>query len=350
MNDEPLDERTQIFCMENELQKQRGMLWVLGEIMKVANNIDSFNELMRLTTDMLMGVTGVNTCYIWVDDKGESLIYLRSTESNNKFYELKDVEVHQSLREVRQTKLYEAQEIKSLLIEGGKLPASRLVVPLMDFNDNSIIGGLVLEQEHADFFTASSTIFFETLGVFLSSNAKNSKLFEKVTKEAEKDPLTGVYNRRHLKQMIPDMIKDTGHVGVAVIDTDHFKTVNDCLGHLTGDKVLYAIADSAKNFFRPFGGKVVRYGGDEFVFLLPQPMNDTIELFSQFQSSVKQMDVIAQLSVPVSITMGICCYPAMTKDSDFLINAADRALLRGKEQGRDRVVIATKEECENKVS
>lgn len=338
----------QIAHLENELQQQKGMLWVLGEIMKVANNIDSFKQLMELMTDMLMGVTGVNTCYLWVYDKEDVRVYLRSTESNNKFYELDKEAMHECLKEIRETKLYGEEEICFPLVRGGELPGARLLVPLIDFNDNSIIGGLILEQQQKDFFTSSSTIFFETLGVFIAANAKNSRLFEMVSEESERDPLTGVYNRRQLKKMIGEMIKESGFISLAIIDIDNFKAVNDFLGHIKGDEVLHTIATYANSFFGDMGGKVVRYGGDEFVFLMPTPIKKGLEYFTKFQELIVNLPGISQLTIPVAITMGVCCYPEMTRDMENLIEAADQALIRGKDQGKNRVMLATKEECDCK--
>lgn len=340
----------EIARLENELQQQKGMLWVLGEIMKVANNIDSFKELMKLMTDMLMGVTGVNTCYLWAYHERDIKVYLRSTESNNEFLELCKETVHESLKAIESTKLYGHEEITFPLIKDGQIPKSRLVVPLIDFNDNSIIGGLVLEQQQKGFFTPSSTVFFETLGIFIASNAKNSRLFERVTEESERDPLTGVYNRRHLRKMIHEFIRTEGQLSLAIIDTDNFKAVNDFLGHIRGDAVLQSIASYANKFFSDLGGKVVRYGGDEFVFLLPMSMEESVRHFNEFQQMVPHLPAISQLSVTVTITMGISSYPEMTRDIESLVEAADQALIRGKDEGKNRVMIATQEEPERECS
>ncbi|MGL5677542.1 MAG: sensor domain-containing diguanylate cyclase [Cellulosilyticaceae bacterium] len=348
MNDVAVRQFMQLEQLEHELQQQKGMLWVLGEIMKVANNIDSFKQLMKLITDMLMGVTGVNTCYIWASDGEEIKVYLRSTQSNNEFLELGKETIHESLKDLQCTYCLNEEEITFPLVEGGIIPKSRLVVPLQDFNDNSLIGGLVLEQQQEGFFTQNNIIFFETLGIFIASNTKNSRLFEMVAEESERDPLTGVYNRRHLHKMLHNLVMQHEKLCVAVIDTDNFKSVNDFLGHIKGDEVLQAIASNAKRIFSDLGGKVIRYGGDEFVFLLPTNLKEGLDVFNKFQQLVPELPGISDLTIPVTITMGICAYPEMTKDIEVLVGAADNALLRGKSQGKNRVMMAIKEDCECK--
>lgn len=332
--------------LESELQQQKGMLWVLGEIMKVANNIDSFKELMKLITDMLMGVTGVNTCYLWAYDEKEVRVYLRSTAFNNEFLELDQETIQESIKDVAQTILFGADQIQYPLIKGCELPESRLIVPLMNFNDNSVIGGLVLEQQQKGFFTTNNTIFFETLATFIASNAKNSRLYEQVAEVSETDPLTGVYNRRHLSKMLEAYIQESAILSVAVIDTDNFKAVNDFLGHIKGDEVLQAIAKGAKQYLKKHKGTVVRYGGDEFVLLIPKGIKESLKIFTEFQQLVPSLPVISEISIPVTITMGVCSYPDMTLDLAKIVQAADNALLRGKDAGKNRVIVASYEDCE----
>ncbi|MGL4343991.1 MAG: sensor domain-containing diguanylate cyclase [Cellulosilyticaceae bacterium] len=340
MNDVGAMQFMMIEQLESQLQQQRGMIWVLGEIMKVANNIDSFEELMKIITDMLMGVTGVNTCYLWAYDHEGIKVYFRSTQYQNEFMELGKDKIPQDLKMLNGTHMCGKDEIHEPLIEGNTIPSSRLAVPLMDFTDNSVLGALVLEHDQAGFFTQNTIIFFETLAIFIASNTKNSRLFETVTEESEIDPLTGTYNRRLLTKVSEELIKQKAHMCVAVIDTDNFKRVNDTLGHIKGDEVLQAIAHSAKSYMSTSGGKVIRYGGDEFVLILPKPLEESISIFTAFQQNVPELPVIKDLQIPISITMGICAYPQMTLDANKLVAAADNALIRGKLQGKNRIIIA----------
>lgn len=332
--------------LENELQQQKGMLWVLGEIMKVANNISSFKDLMRNITDMLMGVTGVTTCYLWAYNNENLKVYFRSTELQNKFRQLGEKSIPSVLKALNGTHVFSKEEITSPLIQEIDIPGSRLAVPLMNFSENTLLGVLVLEHQEIDFFTPNKIIFFETLGIFIASNTKNSRLFQTVTEESETDPLTGTFNRRYLRKVLDELIHKHDKMTVGIIDTDNFKLVNDFQGHIKGDEVLKAIADAAQNFLRDEGGKIVRYGGDEFVLLVPKSIRDVLPMFLKFQEIIPSLPSIAKLNIPITITMGVCSYPEMTLNPSILVQVADNALIRGKQEGKNRVIIATKEDLE----
>lgn len=332
--------------LESELQQQKGMLWLLGEIMKVANNINSFKELMKVLTDMLMGVTGVDACYLWAYNGKRLKVYLRSTQMKNEFKELSVTQPPEVIERCKETYMFSKEEIKEAMIVGGQIPGSRLAVPLVDFNNNDIIGALVLEHQQENFFTENNITFFETLAIFIASNTKNSTLYRTIAEQSERDPLTGVYNRRYLEKVLNKLINTIHEMTVAVIDTDNFKLVNDVLGHIKGDEVIRAVARIAKNHFEKFNGEIVRYGGDEFVILLPVPIKEATRVLSEFQQMIPSVPEIIDSGIPVTITMGVCGYPEMTRNPEILIKAADRALLRGKEQGKNRVIIATKEDIE----
>lgn len=346
MNEVAARQMLRIGELEKELQEQKGMLWVLGEIMKVANNIGSFKDLMSVMTDMLMGVTGVNACYLWVYHDDCIKVFLRSTEFNNKFLELDESTINKEIRILRNTYVYTKEEIKYPLIDEASIPQSRLIVPLMDFMDGSIVGGLVLEHEQVDFFTSNNTVFFETLATFIASNTRNSRLFEQVSEESERDPLTGVYNRRHLNRMIDQLINQYNTLTIGIFDSDNFKAVNDVLGHIKGDEVLQSLSQFARQLVQEHHGKVIRYGGDEFVLLVPLPLEESMKIFETFLEAVPKLDVIKDISITVTVTMGVCAYPDMMISRSEMVHLADKALLRGKDEGKNCIKIVSQEDFE----
>lgn len=330
--------------LEKELQEQKGMLWVLGEIIKVANNIESFKDLMNAMTDMLMGVTGVNGCYLWAYHGNLIKVYFRSTEFNNEFLELDESTISNTIKGLKNTYIYTQEEIEHPIIEGASIPQSRLVVPLMNFADESVIGGLVLEHGQGNFFTSNNIVFFETLATFIASNTRNSKLYEQVSQESKKDPLTGVYNRRQLNRMTEQLIKQYGCLTIGIFDSDNFKAVNDMLGHRKGDEVLQSISHAAKEAMSKYHGKVIRYGGDEFVLLLPVPLEEGVEIFKLFQASVPALETIKDIEIPITITMGVSSYPDSRIDKKDLVHLADKALLRGKDWGKNCMMLVGEED------
>lgn len=348
MENEICDLKQHIKTLEYQLQEQKAMLWLLGEIIKAATNISSFEELMKVLTDMLMGVTGVNTCYLWIEDRKKNLrVYCRSTEFKNEFREFKNSTFPKFIQELDRTCEFKKEEITEPLTDEIRLPESRLGVPLYGIRNGNMIGGLILEHSVENFFKPSNIAFFETLGVFIASNTTNSSLFENVSEASETDALTGIYNRRYLKRRMNALAKTHNQMVVVVIDTDNFKLVNDYLGHTKGDDVLRSIAQAAKDYFLQYDGEVIRYGGDEFVFLIPGKIEKNFSLLETFGKTIPELPVVKNENVPVTVTMGVCEYPAMTKDVMRALEVADHALIRGKHEGKNRVVIAIEEDFKN---
>ena len=345
-NDNPKEDS--IEYMQIELQQQRGMLWLLGEIMKEAMTITSFKKLMFVLTDMLMGVMGVTTCYLWLKNENKKVedykVYFRSIELKNEFKVINNLEVPQPIANIDDTIHFAKSDINSSLLECVNIPCSRLAVPLRNFTNESIFGVLVLEHEEENFFTSNTIAFFETLTVFIAINAQNSKLMQSMSDDSITDPLTNTYNRRYLEHLLKEMDIDDNDMTVAVMDTDNFKSINDRLGHLQGDVVLQAIAQLAKGSTEEYGGKVVRYGGDEFVILIPKPINQAIHILEEFRKNIHYIPINYGLSMPVTVTLGACAYPTMTRTPQEAIKAADNALIRGKSICKNRVVVAIEED------
>lgn len=336
--------------LQMKLQQQKAMLWLLGEIMKASFNITEFKQLMAVLTDMLMGVMGVTTCYLWINMENikieDHIVFFRSTELNNEFREHKYTTLPSVLRELTGTRFFTKEEITGSLISSIRVPCSRLAVPLRDFNDNSIFGILVLEHETEDFFTDNTITFFETLSIFIASNAQNARLLQRVAEKSIKDPLTETYNRGYLNEALNNIENRYADVTVAVVDTDNFKSINDELGHTEGDTVLKGIAQLAKAMVEECKGEVIRYGGDEFVIIIPKMFSEAVHILEEFRKSVHYLKVTYNLATDVSVTLGVCSYPEMIADYSQIIRAADHALLRGKVEGKDRVILVSDKDLE----
>ncbi len=157
------------------------------------------------------------------------------------------------------------------------------------------------------------------------------------------DPLTHLYNRRYLMDVLArefQRVQRTGgDLSLAVLDIDHFKRINDSYGHQNGDTVLAAVAEATRAELRTYD-IAVRYGGEEFVVVLPAtPLTDGRTVAERLRRGVERTvfpEPMAALAVTVSV--GVASYPAERVDSvDALIRMADDALYRAKSGGRNRV-------------
>src|SRR4051812_15902228 len=121
-----------------------------------------------------------------------------------------------------------------------------------------------------------------------------------------------------------------------MIDVDHFKSVNDRFGHATGNRALRLIAESLRLNTRVFDS-VVRYGGEEFVVVMPGTGTDEAGAAAErLRHAVEDIEFIATLSIRTSLTVsvGVACTSADAATPDVLLKAADTALYEAKRKGR----------------
>jgi len=174
--------------------------------------------------------------------------------------------------------------------------------------------------------------------------AEIDQLHQLLSDQANRDALTGLYNRRYLDSTLERELarcKREGHpLSLMMIDIDHFKRVNDTYGHLGGDEILKAtgalLASHARAEDIP-----CRYGGEEFTLLLPNmPLAVARERAEELRSTFAAMAVrFGEFSIQSTLSVGIAVYPEHGKLPDELTQRADRALYRAKAEGRNRVVV-----------
>jgi two-component system, cell cycle response regulator len=176
--------------------------------------------------------------------------------------------------------------------------------------------------------------------------AENERLQQKLRAQALEDPLTGAYNRRHLLDAgaaLLSMMRRRGEpLAVAIVDLDHFKQVNDQHGHDAGDRVLRAFAEVASHNTRA-EDLVCRYGGEEFVLLLPgahaSQAAERLGLLLQTFSALR-FDGAAGGSFSCSFSAGVVDSAAGGEPLQALLARADGALYDAKDAGRARVKVA----------
>jgi diguanylate cyclase (GGDEF)-like protein len=160
---------------------------------------------------------------------------------------------------------------------------------------------------------------------------------------AATDALTGLGNTRTVRETLKRMVAQAGRtvtpMSMLMIDLDHFKRINDTQGHAKGDEVLAAVGDIFGSRVRS-SDFVGRYGGEEFVALLPgTDCEGAYELAEKLRQAVSVLTIPA-LDLRITASFGIASYPADAGDAETLMRVADRALYSAKEKGRNRVEIA----------
>ncbi len=174
----------------------------------------------------------------------------------------------------------------------------------------------------------------------------NLRLKEILSEQALRDGLTGVYNRRFMEESLAREIakakRSLSPLSVVMLDLDHFKMFNDEFGHEAGDILLQKLAGLLESSFREVD-VVCRYGGEEFVLMLPGASLDYARRRTEeMQESLRSMTVQyrGRTLRALTISAGLATLPDHGLTGEELLKAADTALYRAKNEGRDRLVIA----------
>ncbi|WP_417657418.1 GGDEF domain-containing protein [Pseudidiomarina aestuarii] len=175
--------------------------------------------------------------------------------------------------------------------------------------------------------------------------ARRKSLEAQLRQLAEKDALTGLNNRSYFMQRAGTLLKRAATEKIPfslfMVDVDHFKKINDTLGHTHGDRVLKQIAESLAESLRPTD-VIGRFGGEEFVVALPDTAaNDAQHLAERLRESIATLALQDEMGeLTLSITVGIAVAQDGETDLEALIKRADDLLYTGKRDGRNRVVLS----------
>ena len=181
----------------------------------------------------------------------------------------------------------------------------------------------------------------------LSLALGNLRLQETLRQQSIRDELTGLYNRRYLEESLPRELSRCGRrqlpLALLMLDLDHFKAFNDAHGHDGGDALLAGLGRLLQTHCR--GEDIAcRYGGEEFIVILPEADPDTaMHRAQEIRATVQAMAVphLQHVIGGITVSIGLAMFPLHAREGEELKRLADAALYRAKANGRNRVEIAT---------
>lgn len=167
---------------------------------------------------------------------------------------------------------------------------------------------------------------------------------------AAKDPLTGLWNRTHIFELINEVVEDSqaqaeGEINttfaVMFLDLDRFKIINDTLGHAAGDVVLHITSERITSIVG-IRGEVARIGGDEFVILLSPPITETVATLvaQEIKETLCQPILLSQGETIITCSIGVVMCSGSNLKAQDILRDADSAMYRAKEQGKNSIEVA----------
>src|SRR5271166_437995 len=220
---------------------------------------------------------------------------------------------------------------------------SVICVPLR--SKHRVLG--VIQLVNADVGLSEQELFFlQALCDYAAISIENARAVEKIQELTITDDCTGLFNARHLYKTLETEVYRSSRCGyeftVLFIDLDHFKQVNDTHGHLVGSKLLAEIGYLIKAQLRLID-YAFRYGGDEFVVLLPQTGKDSALVVAKRLRDSLRTSMFCKdegLNLNVRASMGVATYPHDAKTPHDIIRQADEMMYLVKNTSRDNIGIA----------
>jgi diguanylate cyclase (GGDEF)-like protein len=227
---------------------------------------------------------------------------------------------------------------RALTIRGG-----RQILRLGLATRGNDLGYVTLMREAGETFEQSELDLLGLLGDQLAIAVQNARDYREKLEQAIRDPLTGLYNRRFFYEALEKEIQRSARYGttasLVLFDVDNFKSINDTLGHQTGDDVLRKIGEIVGGLIRPVDS-FARLGGEEFGLLLPETGQlDALLAAERLRTAIGRHKILSDRRVTVS--GGVACCPADATTLEELERRADAALYWAKRNGKNLCAVSS---------
>lgn len=206
------------------------------------------------------------------------------------------------------------------------------------------IGSLILASRKPNAYSRRQIKLLEKVALQIAAPIENAQLYARLEQKSRIDELTGLFNRRYFEERLKEELARHSRYGdvfsIFMIDLDNFKAYNDVYGHPAGDILLGQIGKIIRSSVRNVD-QAFRYGGDEFVVILPQTARDATYVVAE-RVRRQIAEEMEKRAIAVTCSIGLASYPADGMLSGELVDVADTALYHAKRTGGNRIFLSSK--------
>jgi diguanylate cyclase (GGDEF)-like protein len=206
------------------------------------------------------------------------------------------------------------------------------------------IGSLILASRKPNVYSRRQIKLLEKVALQIAAPVENAQLYARLEQKSRIDELTGLFNRRHFEERLKEEVSRHSRYGdvfsIFMLDLDNFKAYNDTYGHPAGDTLLSQIGKIIKGSVRNVD-QAFRYGGDEFVVILPQTTSEDAHVVAErVRGQIAR--TMGKTAIAVTASIGLANYPTDGVVADELVDVADNALYHAKRAGGNRILLSSK--------
>ncbi len=325
-------------------------LETVSEVSAIITGIMDMEKLLKKAVNLIKNRFGYDNVAVMLK-KGK---YLEMTVYNG-YREVDEQEINARLKEGKGVTYWVMKYAQPVKIDDvrqderfiGKVKNARAEIAIPLKAPMGIVGVLNVEKDGYASLDEYDMKVLSIIGSHLGVAIDNAIRYTDTEKIAMTDAMTGIYNYRffitHLEKEINKANRKGYSISLLMIDADNFKWYNDTYGHLVGDKVIQQLVELLEDSVRK-GDMVTRYGGDEFVVILPGASKDqSLQIARRIKKQVEDYTFVEGAEKPLTVSIGVATYPEDAEDLFTLLDNVDKALYKAKHEGKNTITVFSKE-------
>lgn len=361
-NENILNMQEKLKNTNNQLNIQKLNLQIANKQIKEANDemaaqtdimryiVTSFDvaKISNQITDAIMQVKGLGFCAVYIKEGvylNKHANYVIKTDIGQLQAKIKEhmEEIYLNMTTEKENEVIYYENLKKELPFLKDVDINSVYIKVLGLDDDTY-GLFMLGDRRNNLFVENMSFYHAVIAQY-DIAISNAKIYNEMRNMARKDGLTGINNRIHFselfKQAVSRVKESDSCISVALLDIDKFKNVNDTYGHLAGDEVIKRIASVTEACIDKYKGFVCRYGGEEFVVVLPDRKLEVSQPIIEelFEELCRQVVEYNEQEIHLSVSVGLTAYPEICKNPDDLLKRADWCMYYAKEHGRCQINV-----------